>query len=214
MFHDFVLACFTMKNLRIVCTVLTVLMLCAPGLVSAQEDEGEAAAAAEKKQGKTPIQWAAGLRLSSNGIGVDVSSDILNMKGIVTRFSCASLPLSLSVPYTFSGHDLIVDAKARLGYVGLMFDFLPTKNPAFKVTLGLAYMLTRFEGVARFKDDQLVGDTYMLKKDEVGTINAVVTTNPFAPYAGLGWGRNFPRKRLGLGVELGTFYHGAPKLDF
>ncbi len=52
--------------------------------------------------------------------------------------------------------------------------------------------------------------------EDVGTINLGVRWHPVIGYAGWGFGRAIPRRRFGVGFEMGVYYLGRPtvQLDY
>ena len=50
--------------------------------------------------------------------------------------------------------------------------------------------------------------------EEVGFIKGTIQMgSKLSPYFGLGFGRAVPRKRVGIGLDLGTYYKGRPRVD-
>ena len=55
-------------------------------------------------------------------------------------------------------------------------------------------------------------DKYNVKFDENGDVNGDVRVKKFRPYAGLGFGRLIPKKRVGFRFELGCQFMGKMKV--
>ena len=55
-------------------------------------------------------------------------------------------------------------------------------------------------------------DKYNVKFDESGDVNGDVRVKKFRPYAGLGFGRLIPKKRVGFRFELGCQFMGKMKV--
>jgi len=52
-----------------------------------------------------------------------------------------------------------------------------------------------------------------MKPEEFGTIAMRVKWSSVVGYAGVGFGRSVPKRRWGVGIELGCYYLGKPKLS-
>lgn len=56
-----------------------------------------------------------------------------------------------------------------------------------------------------------LGD-YLLTPDADGNVRATFSTKKFRPYAGLGFGRAVPRKRIGFRTDIGCMFWGKPTI--
>lgn len=56
-----------------------------------------------------------------------------------------------------------------------------------------------------------LGD-YLLTPDAAGNVRATLNTKNFKPYAGLGFGRAVPGKRIGFKFDLGALFWGSPEV--
>jgi hypothetical protein len=156
--------------------------------------------------------WGVGLNLSTNGIGLEVSKSFLEnllavrAQGTYMSVSMKDYELAIDV------QKALIDVDATNGYMGLMLDYHPFRN-AFRLTVGGAYMLTEVNTSIRLKDG-LVQGGITVPAEKIGKVTADLSYNNIAPYFGIGFGRAVPKKRIGFGFEMGTFYVGAPTLDF
>ena len=63
--------------------------------------------------------------------------------------------------------------------------------------------------VVTYTEEVQFGDVKLSKKD-VGEIIADVSWSGIAPYLGIGFGRAIPKKRFGIGFELGSYFTSSP----
>jgi hypothetical protein len=157
------------------------------------------------------VNWGASLNLSTNGIGLEVSRSINNK--FTARLGCNYLPISIkNYQIDFSGTKLNANGDVKLGSISAYLDWHPFKNN-FKVTGGVAYMLTSLNVTAFLKDSIRQGDL-KIGPDQVGKISLDINPNSIAPYLGIGYGRNIPKSKFGVSIDLGVFYIGSPKVTF
>ncbi|MFD2936737.1 hypothetical protein [Spirosoma flavum] len=89
----------------------------------------------------------------------------------------------------------------------------PFQRGSFFVTGGIGYTWhpdMRFVITAENKLD-LGG--LELTPESVGTIDLGFRWHPIVGYLGWGFGRSIPKKRLGIGFEMGVFYLGKPRVQ-
>lgn len=123
------------------------------------------------------------------------------------------LPFKLSnFENDFDGTTLVINGDLKLGALQALIDFHPFKN-AFKITGGVAYMLTDVTAIGNVKDSVLQVDI-LLSPDEVGKIDIGIKVGPICPYVGLGFGRAIPRSRASFNFEIGGYYISQPKVSF
>ncbi|MFY8109666.1 MAG: hypothetical protein ACOVO9_11765 [Bacteroidia bacterium] len=153
------------------------------------------------------------LKAGTMGVGAEFAKNLNAKRTISLRLGGTYLPVTYNgLELDVAGSTITADISGNLGNGFLMFDFHPFGN-AFKFTLGGAMMLTKLNGDARMKDSIKQGEI-IIAPEKVGLINASITHEPFAPYVGIGFGRAIPKNRIGFSFEIGTYYTGAPKLDF
>lgn len=50
----------------------------------------------------------------------------------------------------------------------------------------------------------------LLTPEQVGEMDIELAYGGMAPFLGIGFGRSIPNKRIGLGLEVGSYYIGSP----
>lgn len=112
-----------------------------------------------------PSGTSIGLIISSNGIGLQFAQNLGGAKILAVRVGGMYMPLKLNnFEYDFDGTKLVINGDLKLGAVQALLDFHPFKN-AFKITGGIAYMLTDMSAIATVKDSVKQGDI-MLSPDQ------------------------------------------------
>lgn len=158
-------------------------------------------------------KWGGGVQFTTNGIGFQIARSIHPTNKFVLKLGGTYLPIEIkNYPFEFTGTKLSSNLSINLGAIGAYVDWHPFGN-AFKITGGIAYLLTNISGTSVVKDSVVQGEI-KIDPNKVGNIKTEIKTNPIAPYLAIGFGRSIPKHRLGFGVELGTYYIGAPKVSF
>lgn len=162
--------------------------------------------------------WGVSLNLTTNGIGVELSKTLTTNRKLVARIGGNYLAYDLKdFPYNNGSKAkpqyLLANANIVLGSIGAYIDWHPFGN-AFKLTGGVAYLMSKVTSTAQLRDSTPQGDI-QISPDEVGQIKAEIKpSSNIAPYIGIGFGRAIPKNRVGVSFEMGTYYMGSPNVDF
>ncbi|MCL7752894.1 hypothetical protein [Polaribacter sp. Z022] len=104
-------------------------------------------------------------------------------------------------------------ANVEISIIDMGIEYLPFKNSAFKLTAGFGILSKlNTNAVITYTEDVSVGNVIISKAD-VGEIDANISWSGVAPYLGLGFGRAIPKRRLGFGLEIGTYFASSPTVD-
>lgn len=98
------------------------------------------------------------------------------------------------------------------GHLYVLGDYHFLKKRWLRATVGLAY--APFQRYATFLDtdgDLKLGEM-TIPENEFGNTDLEIRWNRLKPYLGLGVGRQVMRKRVGVGMDLGVFHLGSPRL--
>ncbi|SDS20816.1 hypothetical protein SAMN05216503_2326 [Polaribacter sp. KT25b] len=108
--------------------------------------------------------------------------------------------------------DDVVDILANLevAIIDAGIEYLPFTNSSFKLTAGVGFLSNvNANGVITYTEEVVFGDVTVSKND-IGEINADTSWSGVAPYLGVGFGRAIPKKRLGFGIEFGSYFTSSP----
>ena len=101
------------------------------------------------------------------------------------------------------------DVKGTVGGGSAIADFdISPKTPNWKLSMGAFYTINEVSQMSSFVY------TENGNNKDVGTLDLTFTANPVSPYLGLVWGNFKTKKKLFFTLELGTLYHGKPKVSF
>ena len=97
----------------------------------------------------------------------------------------------------------------RTGGLGIIADYCISKNtPNWKIAFGAIYQFNKIT------DSRQYDVEYNDSKVDLGNLSLEFTTFPVSPYAGFMWGNFKSEKKIIYCLELGTLYHGKPKVLF
>lgn len=172
----------------------------------------------------SPGRLAVSASVGTTGVGAQVTGEIL--PGLTARAGVTVLPLSISYTYRnafvvneggthpVGGRVAIpMEAEAEIFNGNVMLDFFPAADSWFHLTAGLLVggerALTVRGHAERIDVAVEIGDL-TIRPDVRGHLEAWIRTRRLKPYAGIGFGRTIPRRRLGFNTELGLMFQGAP----
>jgi hypothetical protein len=173
--------------------------------ISAQELEANSEASSPSTERKNGI----GIHAGVPGFGMDYGRNLNQAFMLRAQVNYLSLALK-DYPYRFSNQDFIINAEIKFVNFDVLMDYHPFKKSSFKMTVGIGYFI-----------DQVVSSTVGLSgnvnfndlsytPEQVGMLGISNSWFAFAPYGGVGFGRAVPKRKVGFGIELGTYYVGKP----
>lgn len=183
-----------------------------------------------------------GVNVGTPGIGLDVAMPAGHYVQLRAGFAViptfkASSTLDINQPsIDIEGVNInippSVDIEGKTGFTNgkILVDVYPFKKSSFHLTAG-AYFGSSKIVEAYNKENGVLSDIvdynnqvsesekigyelgdYLLTPDANGNINTNIKTASFKPYAGLGFGRSVPNKRVGFMFEMGCMFWNSPKL--
>lgn len=114
---------------------------------------------------------------------------------------------------SFKGNYTEVKGDFDFNMFNLFFDYYPSKNNTFRISLGLARCNNNLSLTVTPLTDQSFGYITYTPSD-IGKIKTEILVNSIMPYLGIGLGKAVPTNRLGLGLDIGLYYQGSPKFNF
>jgi len=109
-----------------------------------------------------------------------------------------------------SGNSINVTTDFNIETFNLLVDYFPFKNKIFRITGGVAKNNNTYKVIITPLSGQTIG--YILYPPEmIGNMKLITFTEEYNPYLGIGFGKTNPTTKLGLGIDIGLYYHGLPK---
>lgn len=98
------------------------------------------------------------------------------------------------------------------GHVYALADYHFLKKRWLRATAGVAYApLQRYTAFFDTDGDLKLGEM-TIPQNEFGNTDIEIRWNRLKPYLGLGLGKQVMKNRVGLGLDVGVFHLGSPKL--
>jgi hypothetical protein len=89
----------------------------------------------------------------------------------------------------------------------------PFRRGSFFLVAGVGYTWPPALNVVISANDKLNLGGLELTPEDVGTVRLGVRWHPVVGYAGWGFGRAIPRRRVSVGFEMGVYYLGKPSIQ-
>ncbi len=196
-------------------TVSARLIVCAPLLVGAllpavplYAQATPAGTPAAVRAAKAPAQFSAAIRVSTLGIGPEVS--VLTAPNVALRIGYNGTNYSRSV----SSQGIDYDGKLKLSSVPALADVYPSKQGSFHLTAGLLFNSSSVTATGKPSGST---QTYTLNgmtfnAADVGSLNGRVTFSKTSPYLGIGFGKPAGGSMLQFLFDVGVAFQGKPHL--
>ncbi len=114
---------------------------------------------------------------------------------------------------TEPGSELLIDPDFMIGLAQVGLNWQPFRRGSFFLAGGVGYTWHPYLNAVASATDKLMLSGLELTPEDVGVVDLTVRWHPVIGYAGWGFGRVIPRKRWGVGFEMGVFYLGRPRVD-
>jgi len=208
---------------KIVLTLIAGLLIAAP--IYAQEDTESTEATGETQATESTTEeepadkylmfqnkHALALNFGLPGFGGEYAYNInrnLNLRAGFLTFALNDFNTDLDI----SGQSVNVNANLSSQVFDLFLEYQPSSNSAFKLVAGMGYINNVGVNTLILLNDDIAFGDLTIANEEIGDIDINITWTSLAPYVGFGWGRAVPKKRVGFGIEMGTYYAGGPNVD-
>ncbi|WP_232325883.1 hypothetical protein [Spirosoma montaniterrae] len=159
-------------------------------------------------------QHAVRLHIGTTGPGLFYNRQLSSAKRLWLRVGGQYIAYRQPIRVNVSSESYITvdpDFMIGLAQAGLMWQ--PFRRGSFYLAGGLGYTWHPHLGAVVTTDKKLNLGGLELLPEDVGTVSLAVRWRPVVGYFGFGFGRPVPRRRWGVGVELGAFYLGRPRVD-
>jgi hypothetical protein len=166
---------------------------------------------------------AVGLNLGiTNGIGVDFAYRFAKHWAGRLAYNYADYTKN-DYPFSYTStntdgtkttQNFAFDAAVKLSNIALNFEYLPGAKGKFKLLGGFSYFPTNTFTAAGELTSTIKFNDVILNPEDLGSGNVVIGfKQKISPFIGMGFGRTFPRKRMNLSFDLGTYYKGDYKVN-
>jgi len=150
--------------------------------------------------------YTLGLKVGSLGVGIDIS------KPINQEFSLRVNANGALLDYSGTQEQVDYDTQFELSSIGLLGDYYPVESLGFRLSAGVYYNASEINAQGRSAGGIYTIDGVDYTVSEVGSLNAKVDFEKFAPYFGFGWGDNTHSEGFGFSLDVGALV-GNPTVD-
>ncbi|WP_037300851.1 hypothetical protein [Runella limosa] len=163
------------------------------------------------------VRWqpgGIGIQVGLTGVGVQLAWKLKTKPRLVLRVGASYVGYKKATVIDIGeGSKIDLFPNIVIGLVQSSVKWHPFKKGAFFLTGGVGYTWRPdLRLTVQAQNDLNLGGISM-KADEFGTVGLGLKWSPIVGYAGLGMGRSIPRRRWGVGFELGCYYLGPPKVQ-
>lgn len=166
--------------------------------------------------GREP-RFSAGVHLGTQGFGVNAAYQLHHrwMAGLATSYA----PYGYTATRSLGKNKYDIKMKEQVGNVQAFIGWKPFADPRSGRFLNRLYLnggLAVFykqeaRATATPKDDYQYGDI-IIRKEDLGNVDAVVKWKKVAPYGGLALRGLALGRRFGFNADLGTYYLSKPEV--
>jgi opacity protein-like surface antigen len=143
--------------------------------------------------------------------GIDIGYAI--SPKITARLGYSYFKYNTNTTATTSGEEVKLGGDANVSIASLSFEYHPFKRSSFKLMGGASYFdKGQIAFVVTPTGTYKFGST-TFTPEEVGNVQFTVDYGKqYTPFAGIGFGRTIPKRRVGFGFEVGSYYTQTPKV--
>ncbi len=152
--------------------------------------------------------WGISAGIGTLGYGGTLNKKISNHFSLNLGYYSGNL--NQSTKTTFGTDKVAIDANIKIGAAIFLFDYHPFIKSSFRLSFGGAYNFNNYNVDITPSGDQSYG-LIKYNSEQVGNITFDIKGANIAPYLGIGFGRSIPKHLVGVGFDMGVFYHGNPQ---
>ena len=112
-----------------------------------------------------------------------------------------------------AGRSVLIVASNNTLSFDMMGEYYPWQKSSFKLLFGASYIQSLTANAMIMVTDPMMFGEIELTPEQVGEMEIELAYGGMAPFLGIGFGRSIPNKRIGLGLEVGTYYIGSPSVN-
>ncbi|AEI46845.1 hypothetical protein [Runella slithyformis] len=107
-----------------------------------------------------------------------------------------------------------LDAGIKMSAVSGLVEYHPFRKSSFKLLTGVSYINQGLISVLVTPEGNYTFGTTVFTPEEVGNVSLSVDYGQSAaPFVGIGFGRTVPKRRVGIGFEMGMYYIKSPVIS-
>lgn len=165
-------------------------------------------------QGAPHLIDAVGIKLTTTGPGLTLSRTLstTHRLDLVVQGQYIAYRKPIKVDVSSESY-LNIAPDVMIGLVQAGVNWHPFRRSSFFLAGGVAYSWHPYIGAVATTDTKLKLDGLELTPEDVGTVDLRLQWQSVLGYVGWGFGRAVPRKRFGVGVEMGVYYLGRPRVN-
>lgn len=169
---------------------------------------------ADTTQPVKSARYGIGIQLGSTGLGIQVARPLPTKARLVARVGLSYIAWQKPIRLSVEGDGkLIIQPDFVLNVASASIKWHPAHKKSFFITAGGGYAWRPSLGVSVRAESTITFGGLEMTPENVGVIDVRFRWSHFVGYTGIGFGRSIPRRRFGLGVEVGCYYLGAPTID-
>ena len=151
------------------------------------------------------------------GYGADFATRVnphLILRAGVNFFQMAQREVEFGayVP-SVGGNPVKIVASNNTLFFDMMGEYYPWQKSSFKLVFGGSYIHSLTANALIMVDAPMMFGEILLTPEQVGEMDIELAYGGMAPFLGIGFGRSIPNKRIGLGLEVGSYYIGSPLVN-
>jgi hypothetical protein len=112
-----------------------------------------------------------------------------------------------------AGRSVLIVASNNTLSFDMMGEYYPWQKSSFKLLFGASYIQSLTANAMIMVTDPMMFGEIELTPEQVGEMEIELAYGGMAPFLGIGFGRSVPNKRIGLGLEVGSYYIGSPSVN-
>ncbi|WP_101725367.1 hypothetical protein [Emticicia sp. TH156] len=159
-------------------------------------------------------QAVVGLNVSTLGAGTNLSvmipSKVVLLAELGFSYFRFTRELNLKLP---EGSSVFFQPDIHRNVVTGMLSWYPFKKEKFFLRAGLGYCVRQKYFVRVTSPTGLLLGGVEIASEDFGQVDLDIKWSNLMPYAGIGFGKPIPKKKLGVNFNIGCFYMGSPKIN-
>ncbi len=164
--------------------------------------------------GRKALPYSVSLQLGTSGVGLYCNHVFNQSRRLAVRvggqYVAYRKPIRIeTAPDSYIG----IDPDLVISVLQASLKWNPFPHNSFFIVGGLGYTWHPAMRFVITANDKLNLGGLELTPQDVGVVKLGVQWRPIIGYVGWGFGQTMPRKRFGIGFEMGVYYLGRPSIN-